>query len=1025
MKLRVLLFLTLLVNTLSNQTCAWDLKAGTTIIYVDVSIRSSGNGLSPSTPYKYLQDGLSLAATKTGDVEIRVAAGTYYPDIDVGGNYTDGDRNASFKMLNNVKIFGGYASRFPILNSRNWNTNLTILSGDINQNGTSKTYQIIKNEYTKSTPLTNTAILNGFVIENSDGSPSNGGGIYNIFSSPKIQYCLLRNNKARIGGAVENIGGIPVFENCIFYDNYASFGGNVMNNESSFVTIINSTIVDNTYGGQTNTESIKSGNSDIIIKNSILWNNGTELVNNSGFPANSYSVTYSDIEGGFSGTGNIDADPLFTDALNNIYTLKLCTPVYNAGTNAVSIGNLDYAGGARTLYDTLDMGAYEYITGRLYVNGNATGNDDGSSWANAYVFLQDALRTLELCGCSGEIWVAQGNYYPDEGVTRLNNYRAEAFKMLNNVKIYGGFLGNETNLGQRELALNTTVLHGDLEQDDHLGDYSGNAYHVVLNNYTEANPLNSSAVLDGFVIFRGWSRWNNINVYGGGIYNKYASPTIRNCKINQNYANSGGGMFNDHSSPIISNCEFNENEALQKGGAMFYTFSNVSITNTIFFRNKATNINQNASGREGGAIAFTASFGDIDGCSFVDNKADKSAGALLFTSSSGINLESCNFSANESEKGGAILIATGESPNPLLGNTNFDNCIFTNNYSSFDYAYVDPGHYGGAIYVQFGTVMIDDCDFDNNITENYGGAIYFFRGSSSVNNCIFNNNWAIYLDGDPSIVTPGGGAIGIGTSAIVSIENSLFKDNQGRDIGGAIYNLSDNVEISNCVFVDNIANEGPGGAIANHDASPYIKSCTFSNINANPPSTISNSGDSEAFIYNSILWGNTYTAEILDFNSSETTVLKSIVKGGYIYSNDVIDEDPLFNAPASSDFTLKRCSPGIDKGDNTYNSKFIDNAGNPRIYNAKFLSESTIDIGAFELQDSFLVDCLCEPNLIIVSGFEHGTYQAAESIIASGTVPSGGGVLLSAENSKELVPPFEADSQTTFRTELEAGCKPN
>jgi hypothetical protein len=1025
MKLRVLLFLAFLVNTLSNQTCAWDLKAGTTIIYVDVSIRSSGNGLSPSTPYKYLQDGLSLAATITGDVEIRVAAGTYYPDIDVGGNYTDGDRNASFKMLNNVKIFGGYASGFSMFNSRNWNTNTTILSGDINQNGTNKTYQIIKNEYTKSTPLTNTAILNGFVIENSDGSPSNGGGIYNSFSSPKIQYCLFRNNKARIGGAVENIGGSPVFENCIFYDNYASFGGNVMNNESSFVTIINSTIVDNTYVGQTNTESIKSGDSDIIIKNSILWNNGTELVNNSGFPANSYSVTYSDIEGGFSGTGNIDADPLFTDALNNNYTLKLCTPVYNAGTNAVSIGNLDYGGGARTLYDTLDMGAYEYITGRLYVNGNATGNDNGTSWTDAYVFLQDALRTLELCGCPGEIWVALGDYYPDEGVTRLDNFRGEAFKMLNNVKIYGGFLGNETNLGQRELALNTTVLHGDLEQDDHLGDYSGNAYHVVLNNYTEANPLNSSAVLDGFAIVRGWARWNNINIYGGGIYNKYASPTIRNCKIFQNYANIGGGMYNDHSNPVITNCEFYNNEALQRAGAIFYTFSNVSITNTNFVGNEATNSNQNASDRQGGAIAFSTSFGDLNNCVFSNNIADKSAGALLFTSSSGINLESCHFNNNESEKGGAIYITTGESPSPFIGNTNFMNCTFTSNYSSFDYDFIDPGHYGGAIFVQFGTVSLENCDFDNNFTENYGGAIYFFRGSSTVNKCNFNNNSALYLDGNDSFVTPGGGAIGIGTSALVTIENSLFKDNKGRDVGGAIYNLSDNVEISNCVFVDNVAYEGPGGAIENHDASPYIRSCTFSNINVTANATIANSGDSRANIYNSILWGNTDVAEVIDLNVSSTTVSKCIVKGGYIFGLDVIDEDPLFVAPSLMDFSLKRCSPAVDKGNNAYNTKLLDYVGNSRKYNSKFLSEPTIDLGAFELQNTFLADCLCEPNLTIVSGFEHGTYQAAESIIASGTVPSGGGVLLSAENSIELVPPFEADSQTTFRTELEAGCKPN
>lgn len=75
-----------------------------------------------------------------------------------------------------------------------------------------------------------------------------------------------------------------------------------------------------------------------------------------------------------------------------------------------------------------------------------TGNDanSGTSWTTAFRTVQKALATI----ASGEIWVAAGTYYPDEGPYQTNDERSESFYLKNNVALYGGFAGYETNTTQ-------------------------------------------------------------------------------------------------------------------------------------------------------------------------------------------------------------------------------------------------------------------------------------------------------------------------------------------------------------------------------------------------------------------------------------------------------------------------------------------------------------------------------------------------------------------------------------------------
>jgi predicted outer membrane repeat protein len=135
------------------------------------------------------------------------------------------------------------------------------------------------------------SVLEGLTIISGNGE--RGGGIcFTDNSSPTIRNCKLTNNTAAFyGGAIAVENGSPTIMNCTFSSNSAAFVGGCV--------------------------SCTSGSP--ILTNCILWGDAPgEIYIIGGTP----TVTYSDIQGGFTGEGNIDADPLFADADNGDYHLK-------------------------------------------------------------------------------------------------------------------------------------------------------------------------------------------------------------------------------------------------------------------------------------------------------------------------------------------------------------------------------------------------------------------------------------------------------------------------------------------------------------------------------------------------------------------------------------------------------------------------------------------------------------------------------------------------------------------------------
>jgi len=145
----------------------------------------------------------------------------------------------------------------------------------------------------------------------------------------------------------------------------------------------------------------------------------------------------------------------------------------------------------------------------IYVNDDANGANDGTSWTDAYTDLQSALATSIY---SDQIWVAGGIYKPGP-------MRSHSFQMKNGVGIYGGFAGNEDpNLfdpADRDFSTNETILSGDIGA---VGNNTDNSYHVIYNQ--QETTLDSSAILDGFTITGGYAYGSGYD-FGGGICNYY------------------------------------------------------------------------------------------------------------------------------------------------------------------------------------------------------------------------------------------------------------------------------------------------------------------------------------------------------------------------------------------------------------------------------------------------------------------------------------------------------------------------
>jgi hypothetical protein len=296
-----------------------------------------------------------INASTAGD-EVWVAAGTYKPT-------TTTDRNISFSMKNGVGIYGGFNGTETQLSQRNWWTNVTTLSGDIgiSGNNSDNSYSVIVNEGISS------AIFDGFTVTQANSTPPTGeilgGGIYNAGSSPTIRNCIFSNNTGSYAHAgIFNFNdGTPTIINCLFINNVGTVYSSGVFNFGGSANIINCTF----YGNHTAISN--QGGNALSVRNCILWGNNNQFNLLAPHPTTS-TVANSIVQGGWSGTGNLNTDPLFVNAAGGDFRLQACSPAIDAGNDSANNTSTDlggsprktdvYLGGAQ-----IDIGAYEALSG--------------------------------------------------------------------------------------------------------------------------------------------------------------------------------------------------------------------------------------------------------------------------------------------------------------------------------------------------------------------------------------------------------------------------------------------------------------------------------------------------------------------------------------------------------------------------------------------------------------------------------------------------------------------------------------
>ena len=279
----------------------------------------------------------------------------------------------------------------------------------------------------------------------------------------------------------------------------------------------------------------------------------------------------------------------------------------------------------------------------LYVDVDAAGLDNGTSWTDAFVDLQDALEIAAHPSYPiTDIWMAAGTYSP--GATP-----EDSFQLINGVGIYGGFVGTETERDQRDPEAHVTTLSGDLIE--------GNSYHVVTTSGTD-----STAVLDGCTITYGDCLNDEENPYGGGVYNADGSPTLANCIITGNGAVWGGGMCSEGGSPTLVDCTFRNNRALVNGGGMHNSNSSPTLVNCTFIGHELMLEDGCGGGMYNHDSALT-----LVNCMFSGNRAGLFGGlggGIYHSGSFPTTLVNCTFSGNAAypwllNNGGGAIHTTG------------------------------------------------------------------------------------------------------------------------------------------------------------------------------------------------------------------------------------------------------------------------------------------------------------------------------------------------------------------------------
>jgi len=630
------------------------------------------------------------------------------------------------------------------------------------------------------------SVLAGLTV--SQGYAVEGGGVFCYeYASPTIRNChLICNHAVMRGGGIYIGWGTPIIRNCIIVGNSVSNalpggkgGGICCDSSRTPITISGCTIVGNSASGLGANPgagggmylSIYSGSVQhcTIIGNSAEMAGGIYcdayggmtitncIVRSNKAPqgaqiSGTSSVTYSNVEGGWFGIGNIDANPLFADLASGDYHLSAGSPCIDTGDPQYVpyAGQTDCDNEPRVMGLRADMGADEFTsspTAVLNVHPKQLvfhADANGPSPKRQVLHVQDAgfapltwdvsedcpwLDTGDLAdgteGLSLGVDVAgltPGRYDCQVTITAdhvPNSPQAVAVSLY----VRGGkYLympwpyrtiqsavesaqdgdtivmeeGTYTGLGNRDIDFlgKAITVRGTDPNDPGVVAATimdcGGTDGAPHRGFVFHSGEDTNSVLAGLTITGGFADG------GGGVYVDGSSPTILRCNITGNtctLSGDGGGICVRVGSPYIGQCLIADNR---------YEGSRLS---------------------RGGGIYCSGSPVIVD-CAIRSNQAKSRGGGIFFGGGSPV-VSNCVIAGNEVKNlgGGGICL---EDANGVLSH-----CVIAENRS---------GDTGGAISLRRSELTIRNCTIAGNTAGHLGGGVYFSQGKLSVTNTILWDN---------------------------------------------------------------------------------------------------------------------------------------------------------------------------------------------------------------------------------------------------------------------------------------------
>jgi len=400
----------------------------------------------------------------------------------------------------------------------------------------------------------------------------------------------------------------------------------------------------------------------------------------------------------------------------------------------------------------------------VYVNAEAAGANDGKSWANAFLDLQDAFSEAGE-GC--EIWVAGGMYKPDRGT----GDRSASFVLKSGMSVYGGFAGTESDPSERNIDANPTILSGDLLGNDDLSLIPTSDCCSIHNTHDGCDDptctalvfaANSHCMNPHFI----WSV--NCVAEAEWLCGELCRPTRSDNTIQILRAK------NLELPVVLDGLTITAGDGLSQttggGGALYMYNATGKIVDCIFTHN--------------GGSAVYGQFSDIDAerCIFTENGPFKERQAALNSELTSMRLVNCLFLNNN---GGG-----GESHSNSDYEVTVERCSFDGNVGNYGGLFVDTD------------VVIRDCSFTNNHNTNgLGGGLTIDFAFGHVYRSVFIGNASSGV---------GGGIF----ADLMYIEDSLLAGNSSQSIGGGIFSDSGGLSLNNCTIVFNDGDSGGGLSVS-------------------------------------------------------------------------------------------------------------------------------------------------------------------------------------------------------------------